>query len=294
MENAEEIAQAILRKGYQVIFDLRLYKDDGVRAQIMTTIIDGLMRYAESLPNADRIPCMVFVDEASYWFPQDKSMVSPAILPIVFKSQLRGACEMVNTGRKRGIIPVWFDQRPANLDKRLIAQSDIYIFMRQSQDVDIKRYEQVLGPDFAARATQLANGQAIVKIPDIPVFVTQFYERRSTHVSHTPTVAKAIERFGHRTREKPATMLSKRQHVYHPPTSAIPNTLMSKQYMEEAVAAWHNGDNSTRLLLSYMRNQHPQMDITHYQVYALCQELDKQGHIKLKKQQTAQKTAVLD
>src|SRR5260221_7027582 len=73
---AEDIGKMILEEGYQVIFDLRSYHDDILRARVMTMVIQSLMRYAESIPNEDRVPCLVFTDEASHWFPQDRSMSS--------------------------------------------------------------------------------------------------------------------------------------------------------------------------------------------------------------------------
>src|SRR5260221_592964 len=125
---AEDIGKMILDDGYQVVFDLRSYHDDILRARIMTTVIQSLMRYAESVPNEDRVPCLIFTDEAGYWFPQDRSM---SHVPVLVQTELlRTFMEMSNTGRKRGIIPACFDQRVANFDKHLAADNDSYIYIR--------------------------------------------------------------------------------------------------------------------------------------------------------------------
>ena len=200
---AEDIGEAILENGYQVVFDLRSYPDDIARARIMSTVVQSLMRHAESIDNKDRVPCLIFTDEASHWFPQDRAM---SFLPTLVQTELlRTFIEMSNTGRKRGIIPAWFDQRPANFDKRLAAESDIYVYMRQRQDVDLKRYANAIGIDLALQAKTFEDGEGVVSLPKGEPFLTIFNERKSKHVSHTPRAEAAIKRFGTSGAQAPRT-----------------------------------------------------------------------------------------
>jgi len=101
---------------------------------------------------------------------------------------------MVTMGRKRGIIPAFFTQRPADFDKRLAAQADVLILMRQRQDVDLKRYREYLGEQ-AEQAASFGRGEAVVILPDGDRFLTTFYPRQSKHISNTPKAETAYQRF---------------------------------------------------------------------------------------------------
>lgn len=199
-QNAGEMAAVILSGGYQVVVDLASYPDDETRATIMTRLVSGLMRYAESLPNDKRVPCLVFIDEAAHWFPQQAAM--SYLSPAAQSALTRAVFEMVTMGRKRGIIPAFFTQRPADFDKRLAAQADLLILMRQRQDVDLKRYREYLGEQ-AEQAASFGRGEAVVIPPDDDAFVTTFYPRQSQHLSHTPTAEAAYRRFA---KDAPARM----------------------------------------------------------------------------------------
>jgi hypothetical protein len=234
-QNAAEMAAVILSGGYQVVVDLASYPDDETRATIMTRLISGLMRYAERLPNDERVPCLVFIDEAAHWFPQQAAMsyLSPA-----FQSALtRAVFEMVTMGRKRGIIPAFFTQRPADFDKRLAAQADVLILMRQRQDVDLKRYREYLGEQ-AEQAASFGRGEAVVMLPNGEKFLTTFYPRRSKHISNTPTAETAYQRFAHAAPERLRPLDRMGQtHRYHFTPAASPEKPAPGKHATEAVCA---------------------------------------------------------
>ena len=146
-------------------------------------------------PNRDRVPVLVFTDEAGYWLPQSLSM---SYLDARVQAALtRANLEMVTMGRKRGVIPAYFTQRIADFDKRIAAQADLYILMRQRQDVDINRYKEYIG-DEAKQAASFGVGEGMVILPSGERFLTTFYERASQHVSNTPKAETAMRRFGNR------------------------------------------------------------------------------------------------
>jgi len=182
------------------------------------------MRYAESLPNESRVPCLVFIDEAAHWFPQTSTM--SYLLPLTQQALTRAVFEVVTTGRKRGIIPAFFTQRPADFDKRLAAQADLLILMRQRQDVDLARYKEYLGEQARTAAT-FGRGEAVLILPDGEKLHTTFYPRQSRHVSHTPTAETAYQRFAPSPLfrvQVPGTgpgARSERRYTFHP---AVPGT----------------------------------------------------------------------
>ena len=218
----DDLGEAILSQGLQVIVDLTTYANDEQRAHIMTGVVRSLMKAASTYDNADRVPCLVFTDEASRMFPQDRSMKSPQMMPATYLELLTTFVEMTNQGRSLGIIPAWFDQRPANFDKRFAAESDVLIIMRQSQDVDIRRFTRILGPELGARVSTLQNGEAIVVMPGYRPFVTQFYKRKSRHLSHTPRAETAILRFGRAPAASGARALRTRYSGTHAPEAGTP------------------------------------------------------------------------
>ncbi|MGB8344976.1 MAG: hypothetical protein WCD86_08835, partial [Ktedonobacteraceae bacterium] len=270
-ENASEMAAVILSGGYQVVVDLASYPDDETRATIMTRLISGLMRYAERLPNESRVPCLVFIDEAAHWFPQQAAMsyLSPA-----FQSALtRAVFEMVTMGRKRGIIPAFFTQRPADFDKRLAAQADVLILMRQRQDVDLKRYREYLGEQ-AEQAASFGRGEAVVILPDGDRFLTTFYPRQSKHISNTPKAETAYQRFAQaaptrvRPGDKTPTGLSHRYKFTPAPSAAAeptPGETAPDRYVL-AAEQWKNGATSVRKLATAL-------GVTYYQANQLYQQI---------------------
>jgi hypothetical protein len=193
--NAFDMAEVMLSGGYQVVVDLSSYDDDEMRAAIITDLVSGLMRYAERLPNEQRVPCLVFYDEASRLFPQQASM--SYLAPATQNALTRAVYEMVTMGRKRGIIPAFFTQRPADFDKRIASQADLLILMRQRQDVDVQRYKEYLGKEAAEAAASLGLGEGFVIPSDGKWFRTTFYPRQSRHSSNTPKAETAYRLFAH-------------------------------------------------------------------------------------------------
>lgn len=61
----------ILHKGLQVVVDLRSWETDEAAALAMVQLIGELFTVATAQASQDRVPCIVHLDEASYWVPQE-------------------------------------------------------------------------------------------------------------------------------------------------------------------------------------------------------------------------------
>lgn len=69
-DDAYEFGQSILEGRLQVVVNLRSWQDEDA-AVIMSEIIDGMNDWEQSKRNEERIPVMVFLDEAQKWLPQN-------------------------------------------------------------------------------------------------------------------------------------------------------------------------------------------------------------------------------
>lgn len=187
----------VLEKGLQVIYDLSSWPNDDMAASVIVSVINELMSYAGSLPHSERVPCLVFLDEASHWLPQGKG---ERMSEQSYKN-LRDTFNLLSSrGRKYGLTPALFSQRISELSKSVLTPG-VFIFMKQTMDVDINRYMAYITPpgdlkpaQLKSRIARLAPGKAFVRIPGVQKLVT-FYKRKSEHVSHTPKSQAAMNKY---------------------------------------------------------------------------------------------------
>ncbi|HYU76153.1 MAG TPA: hypothetical protein VEL31_26060, partial [Ktedonobacteraceae bacterium] len=188
----------VLGGGLQVVYDLSSWGDEEAAAAMMCTIVGQLMQWAEALPTHDRVPCLVVLDEAHHWLPQRRGSY---LTPDTFR-QLFDAFQAVgSTGRKRGLTPAYFCPKISELSKRVLYPG-LLAFFRASLDTDLKRYLEHLhcsdlsNDELKARISRFGRGKAIVTLPTGAQQIVTFHNRQSQHVSHTPTVQAAINRYG--------------------------------------------------------------------------------------------------
>jgi hypothetical protein len=191
-------AEDMYKYGLQVVFDLEAWGDDRDRAaRLITRTVNGLLSHMKALPSHLRVPFLVGLDEAAYWLPQVRKgcdHLSAAMLSELFAT----FHPLAVRGRKMGLIPMLFTQRLADVHKDVIAPGT-YILMRQTTDVDLKRYmEYVDGSAFGEDEEDLTRlqmrqriaafrpGQAILKLPSGRSGTIQFHNRASVHTSHAP------------------------------------------------------------------------------------------------------------
>ncbi len=182
--NAEEFGRYILDARMQAILNLTDYSNDE-GAQVLIKMIDGMWKWEEEREQAQRVSCMVMLDEASKWLPQkmSESVLTNDVQNDLFTC-ISGA--VVSRGRKRGIGAVLANQRVATLNKDVL-QPSVQILHRQTQDVDIKRYASMgISNDEVA---SLKDGEAFIFTAHVAKMRSRINRRRSPDGARTPGLA---------------------------------------------------------------------------------------------------------
>lgn len=277
--------QALLAQGLQVILNLESYETDDEAAGVLVGIIAGMRAWEEERRSEERVSCMFILEEAAVWLPQNprESTLS--------KERLAGLQQaffatVVRRGRKRGIGFTFATQRIAEIDKRAMSSSWT-ILHRQTQDVDLKRYEE-FGID-RDQAMALADGEAFVFSPNAQNVLHQFRLRHSPHGAKTPGLA-SVRRHHQMLQQVPvaldpntfvsATPQETMQHLTFPATqqetrslsseageciSVPPDTAQGSE-LERALHAWQSGHQSVRKLQKAL-------GISQYQAYEWYRQL---------------------
>jgi hypothetical protein len=194
---AYEFAWWAMERRTQVVVNLQSYEDDEA-AWFMIGLIGGIRAWEES---HDRIPCEIILDEATVWLPQtvaestlsrimvndpeageeSKQVSLLALLQRAFFSVV------VRRGRKRGMGFTFAAQRIAEIDKRALQASWLFL-MRQVQNADLKAYREYgIG---ASQVVSLAQGEAFVLAQGKAMERHQFRLRKSPHGAHAPGLAE--------------------------------------------------------------------------------------------------------
>jgi hypothetical protein len=185
----------IIEKGLQVVLDLRSWDTDEAAALAVCQIIDELFAVVKNISPEDRHPCIIHLDEAAYWLPQDSvTYLSKETRKTIADSFHK----LASRGRKYGLTPFLYTQSISEIRKETIRQAGIQVLMRQTMDVDLDRYcAMIYGATSKTRAAIRAypHGKAVVLLPDGGQPRVQFYERETPHVSHTPTTQTAVKKF---------------------------------------------------------------------------------------------------
>ncbi|MDQ2905438.1 MAG: hypothetical protein M3Y81_18070 [Chloroflexota bacterium] len=192
--NAEVFGYSILEYGVQAVLQIHTYESLEEAATIMTAAIKGMFRWAEEQPPNTRVPALICLDEAQHFLPQDSSVSN--INQEQARALLRAFMNVNARGRKRGLTPIIATQRPAQIRKEVIAGSEIYFLMKQTNARDLDAYEELLGkPNVNRRmVASFQAGEALVYEGGEAARI-RFYERESEHTGHTPGLDQALERY---------------------------------------------------------------------------------------------------
>jgi len=187
--------RSVLALGLQVVYDLRTWQTAEQMANSICVVIEELLETVALAPEGEEpAPCLVFLDEAEYWLPQ----AQPSYLSVhTYKRLLDAFHTLATMGRSRGLAPVIATQRIAKVNKDLIAQAEMHLFMKAMLDIDLDRYYDYFNKSLVSRE-QLRGfqaGEAVVCLPDGSQVITRLLERESRHLSHTPHVTAALTRF---------------------------------------------------------------------------------------------------
>ncbi|HEX3640610.1 MAG TPA: DUF87 domain-containing protein, partial [Ktedonobacteraceae bacterium] len=196
-ENAAEVGYLILDEGWQVVLQVGAYETLELAATIMVSVIKGMFAWADDHDPCKRVPCLIFLDEAQYFLPQNETVSS--IAKEEANSLLKIFMDVNARGRKRGLTPAIFTQRIAQVRKEVIAGSEIYFLGRQTMDNDVNRYIDIVGKgklDPSVVQTLPQGDFAVFEGGE--VFITHMNKRKSEHRSNTPKHAQAIERYANK------------------------------------------------------------------------------------------------
>jgi hypothetical protein len=285
--------RSLLAHGLQVVYDLRTWQTPEQMASLICTIVEEMLETVALTPEGELAPCLVFLDEAEYWLPQSQ----PSYLSGHTYKRLLDAFHMLATmGRSRGLAPVIATQRIAKVNKDIIAQAEMNVFMKAVLDIDLDRYSDYFNKSLVNREQirGFQAGEAVVCLPDGSQSVTRFSERESRHRSHTPHITAALTKFaGMREREPleldndgaaayvPSADQSIRRVTMPPqvqppsqssveerrstPALRLARARLSPE-LEQAFGAWNEGATSVDKL-------EKALGITHHQAYKLYRQL---------------------
>jgi hypothetical protein len=188
----------VLAEGWQVIVDVKSYEerpghpDEAMAAQVFMDMIAGMRAWAEARPPRERIPSMIFLEEAQVWLPQ-QPMSSPLdrrtlrdLQALFFRS--------ARDGRRRGIGLVLIAHRIAGIHKEVLMCD--WLILHQPQATDLKRYCELAPTVHRERFQRLSRGKAIVVSPGGTQQVT-FHSAHSQDQGVTPGLP-ALRRYQER------------------------------------------------------------------------------------------------
>lgn len=192
LQKAYTFGTWIMRERAQVVLDLASYRDDTAAAKVMIQILAAFYAWQEKIPNDERIPCTIVLDEAHEWLPQNENMSTvsrkpgPDKEPSILAQLQQAFFSLLKGGRSFGLGCILATQRPADIDNRAIAFGDWRILLNADLPADLKIYRS-FGMEEGLAPT-LAPGQAWVKGPGDIKGVYKFRERYSPNDSKTPGV----------------------------------------------------------------------------------------------------------
>ncbi|MHB8596732.1 MAG: ATP-binding protein [Ktedonobacteraceae bacterium] len=187
----------VVKHRMQVVIDLQQCRKPGeafinyeLAARLIAQTLKDLMNAQSAIAPADRLPCLVGLDETHIWAPQNP----PSYLdPKTAKDVLDTLTVIATRGRKYGVVPFLACQRIPKVHKDIIAGCETRILGKADLDNDISRYREYVSKEVISDQgiRSLGKGRMIVCMNGKRLLV-QFDNRKSEHTSHTPSVALAL------------------------------------------------------------------------------------------------------
>jgi hypothetical protein len=195
-ENMPSMAYVVKHR-IQLVVDLQQCRKPGeafvnyeLAGQVIARTVKALLNAQTAIAPHERLPVLLALDETHMWTPQNP----PSYLESkTYKDLLDTLTVVATRGRKYGVVPFLAAQRIARVHKDIIAGCETRILGKTDLDTDIKRYREYVSPAVISDAgiRSLGRGQMVVCMHGKRLLV-QFYNRQSTHRSHTPHLTGAL------------------------------------------------------------------------------------------------------
>ncbi len=193
--DALNFGKLLLSENLQAIFDVKSYTeyhgrpDENTAALVFMDIVYGMRAWQEARPSTERIPSMIFLEEAQVWLPQQptSSTLNRSTLRDLQALFFRSARD----GRRRGIGLVIIAHRIAGIHKEVLSCD--WMILHQPQATDLKRYLDLVPSVPRERFQRLVRGRAVVVSPTGTRDVT-FHRARSQDNGVTPGLS-ALHRY---------------------------------------------------------------------------------------------------
>src|SRR5579859_2808636 len=118
-KNAFDIGIQIMNERLQMVLDLPSYKNDNAAAKVMVQILAAIYAWEEALPNDERLPVTIVLDEAHDWLPQNPKMSTVSKTEgkngeaSLFVQLQQAFFSLLKGGRSFGMGSIISTQRPA-------------------------------------------------------------------------------------------------------------------------------------------------------------------------------------
>jgi len=182
LDNAKSVGRKLVQHNLQVVFNMRSYPTIDDAAVVLCEVIRGMVEWEEARENKDRLPVVIFFDEANKILPQEErysEIVERRVQELVYKTFFG----LVNRGRNYGFA-VWLaTQRIQQIHKHLLQAAYKFLFF-QGQKVDLEQY-QIFGLE-PEDVLSLQQGECYVFTPTVIGFRCYMRARISPHLGHTP------------------------------------------------------------------------------------------------------------
>ncbi len=190
-ENAGGFAQLVMTGKHQAIIDLPSYGEDlNVCAKVITAVLKAFVKWSNGLSDEDRLPCLMMLDEAQVFLPQNQQLSTLSNETI---NALQAAFwNMCNMGRSMGYTVCFFTQSIANLQKWAIKNCQCKIVGRHVEKNDLDRCVEEVDVELVTREhiKTMPKGVGVVINFTPSQLLVKFDKRVSRHVSNTPNVAR--------------------------------------------------------------------------------------------------------
>lgn len=202
-DNALEFVTTVFAKRHQAIIVLPSYGDSWLaRAEIVAAVGKALMIYAARQRAEEKklLPCLVFLDEAQLYIPQNSELLPPEARDkenkTVLNSLQNAFFALVSNGRSNGYTMCFATQSLTYIAKWAIKSCQVKILMRHVEHNDLNTCEEILGPKAIVRREDLETlppGVGIVFNLTPKPMIVQFDKRESRDESETPGVERLRE-----------------------------------------------------------------------------------------------------